>query len=186
MSEQVHVSPDSVKYRLIATRTTTPTTDSQVKAIRSETATVEVIISDSRVAALGSQFGHAAIVVNGTAYSRAPAGYDSKKSYEQYIAAQQSFRDSVGYILSVSPEEQTAIEAELKRRVEVTNRDPARNEYSLVANNCSSNVVDVLHLVGILAHDPRGFGIVSPTDVAVGLSHSKRVKEKRFYRKLGP
>lgn len=79
------------------------------------------------------------------------------------------------------------IEAELKRRVAVANSDPARHEYSLMDNSCSSNVADVLNLVGIVAYDPRwsAFGTVSPEDIAVGLSHSKRVKEKRFYPKQG-
>lgn len=183
MLEQIHVSADGVKYRLIATRPTTPATESEAKQIRVQTATIEVIISDSQLARFGSQFGHAAIVVNGIAYSRAPRGYDSKKSYAEYISSQQRFRDSIGYVLRVSPEEEKSIEAELKRRVEMTERDPAQHGYSLFKNNCSSNVGDVLRLVGIFAHDPRGFGIVSPTDIAVGLSHSKRVKERRFYRK---
>jgi hypothetical protein len=57
--------------------------------------------------------------------------------------------------------------------------------YSLLDDNCSSNVADVLNLVGIVAYDPRGFGMVSPEDIAAGLSHSKRVKERRFYPKDG-
>jgi hypothetical protein len=133
----------------------------------------------------GSQFGHVAIIVDGIAYSRAHDGYDSKKTYAQYVAVQESFRDSVGYVLRVSPEEKKKIEAELKRRVAVTNGDPARHGYSLLDNSCSSNVADVLNLVGIVAHDPRWsvLGMVSPEDIAAGLSHSKRVKEKRFYPK---
>jgi hypothetical protein len=49
-------------------------------------------------------------------------------------------------------------------------------------------VADVLNLVGIVAYDPRwsAFGMVSPEDIAVGLSRSKRVKEKRFYAKESP
>ena len=187
MPEQTHVSPDGVKYRLIATRTTTPTTDSEAKEIRVETDSIEVIVSDSRVISRGSQFGHVAIIVDEIAYSRAYDGYDSKKTYAQYVTVQESFRDSVGYVLRVSPGEKKKIEAELKRRVTVTNGDPTRHGYSLLDDSCSSNVADVLNLVGIVAYDPRwsAFGMVSPEDIAVGLSHSKRVKEKRVYPKEG-
>lgn len=186
MLEQLHISPEGVKYRLVAIRAGTPATEPQLRALRAQTATIEVIISDSQPARFGSQFGHAAIVVNGIAYSPAPRGYDSTNTYAKYVAVQQSFRDSIGYVLRVSSDEERRIEAELMRRVEATNSDPARHAYSLVGNNGSSNVVDVLQLVGILAHDPRGFGIVSPADIAVGLSHSKRIKEKRLYRKVAP
>ncbi|AJX16565.1 hypothetical protein [Burkholderia ubonensis] len=187
MPEPILVSPDGVKYRLISTKTTTPTSDAEAKQIRTETDSVEVIVSDSRLISRGSQFGHVAIVVNGITYSRAHDGYDSKKKYPQYVAIQETFRDSIGYVLRVSPEEKKKIETELKRRVAVTSADPEKHGYSLLDNSCSSNVADVLNLVGIVAYDPRwsAFGMVSPEDIAVGLSHSKRVKEKRFYPKDG-
>ncbi len=105
MPEPIHVSPDGVKYRLIATKTTTPISDADAKEIRAETETVEVIVSNSRLISRGSQFGHVAIVVNGITYSRAHEGYDSKKTYAQYIAIQETFRDSIGYVLRVSPDE---------------------------------------------------------------------------------
>ncbi|WP_211474092.1 hypothetical protein [Collimonas humicola] len=187
MPQPINIVRDGVKYRWVATKTTTPKTDADAKEIRIETASVEVIVSDSRVISPGSQFGHVAIVVNDVAYSRAHGGYDSKKSYSQYVQIQETFRDSVGYILRVSPDEKQEIEKELKRRVSVTNRDPESHEYSLLDNSCSSNIADVLNLVGIVAYDPRwsAFGMISPEDIAVGLSHSKRVKEKRFYPKDG-
>ncbi len=187
MPEQIHVSPDGVKYRFIATRMTTPTTDSEAKEIRIQTDSVEVIVSDSRLVSRGSQFGHVAIIVDGIAYSRAHDAYDSKKTYAQYVSVQQSFRDSIGYVLRVTPEEKKKIEAELKRRVAVTNGDPARHGYSLLDDSYSSNVADVFELAGIVAYDPRwsAFGMVSPEDIAVGLSHSRRVKETRSYPKSG-
>lgn len=187
MPETIHVSPDGVKYRLIATKTTTPTSDAEAKEIRAETETVEVIVSNSRLISRGSQFGHVAIVVNGITYSRAHEGYDSKKTYAQYVAIQETFRDSIGYVLRVSPDEKNKIEAELKRRVAVTNADPKHHEYSLLDNSCSSNVADVLGMVGIVAYDPRwsAFEMISPEDIIIGLSHSKRLKEKRFYPKDG-
>jgi hypothetical protein len=110
-----------------------------------------------------------------------------KKTYAQYVAVQVSFRDSVGYVLRVSPEEKKKIKAELKHRVAITNGNPSTHEYSLLDNSCSSNVADVLNVIGIVAYDPRwsAFGMVSPEDIASGLSHSKRVKERRFYPKDG-
>lgn len=188
MSDQIHVSPDGVKYRLVGSKTTTPADDTEAKKILTQTDSVEVIVSDSRLVSRGSQFGHVAIIVNGVTYSRAHDGYDSKKTYAQYVTTQQSFRNSVGYVLRVSPDEQKKIEAELKRRVAVTSRNPAAHGYSVLDNSCSSNVADVLNLVGIVAYDPRwpAFGMVSPEDIAVGLSHSKRVKEKRIYPKESP
>ncbi|CAJ0870818.1 hypothetical protein R20233_01719 [Ralstonia sp. LMG 32965] len=188
MSDQIHVSPDGVKYRLVGNITTTPANDTEAKKVLAQTDCVEVIVSDSRLISRGSQFGHVAIIVNGVTYSRAHDGYDSKKTYAQYVATQQSFRNSVGYVLRVSPNEKSKIEVELKRRVAVTSRDPVKHGYSLLDNSCSSNVADVLNLVGIVAYDPRwsAFGMVSPEDIAVGLSRSKRVKEKRFYAKESP
>lgn len=185
MPDPTHISPDRVKYRLIASKTTTPKSDTGAKEIRTETDSIEVIISDSRLVSRGSQFGHVAIIVNGIAYSRAHEAYDSKRTYAQYVEVQKSFRDSIGYVLRVSSDEKKKIEAELKRRVTVTNSDPTRHGYNLLDNSCSSNVADVLNLVGIVAYDPRwsAFGVVSPEDIAVGLSHSKRVKEKRLYPK---
>lgn len=114
----------------------TPTTDSEAKEIRIQTDSVEVIVSDSRLVSRGSQFGHVAIIVDGIAYSRAHDAYDSKKTYAQYVSVQQSFRDSIGYVLRVTPEEKKKIEAELKRRVAVTNGDPARHGYSLLDDSC--------------------------------------------------
>ena len=185
MPDQIHVSPDGVKYRLVETKTTTPSNDIATKKILVETDSVEVIVSDSRLISRGSQFGHVAIIANGVAYSRAHEGYDSKKTYAQYVAIQQSFRNSVGYVIRVSPDEKSKIEAELKRRVAITSRDQATHSYSVLDNSCSSNIADVLNLVGIVAYDPRwpAFSMISPEDIAVGLSHSKRVKEERFYPK---
>ena len=91
MPEHIHVSPDGVRYRLIATRTTTPTTDSEVKEIRTETDSVEVIVSDSRLVSRGSQFGHVAIIVDGIAYSRAHRRLRFNKENAQYVAVQESF-----------------------------------------------------------------------------------------------
>lgn len=183
MPEQTYISPDDVRYRLVATTTSTLATDTTTNEMKTRADSIEVIVSDSRMVSRGSQFGHVAIIVDGVAYSRSHDGYDSRKTYAQYVATQRSFRDSVGYVLAVSPDEKKKIETELKRRVALSNGVSGKPGYSLLDNSCSSNVADVLNLVGIVAYDPRwsALGIVSPQDVAVGLSHSKRVKVRRLY-----
>jgi hypothetical protein len=185
MPDQIHVSPDGVKYRLVATKTTTPKTDAEPKIVTVDPDTVEVLVSDSRLVSEGSQFGHVAISVNGVVYSRAHGGYDSKKTRDEYIAIQQTFRDTVSFIVRVSPQEKQTIEQELKRRVTLTYVDPKNHKYSLLDNSCSSNIADVFNMVGIVAYDPRwsGFGMVSPEDIATGLSHSKRLVKKIMYAK---
>ncbi|MFM0335428.1 hypothetical protein [Paraburkholderia fungorum] len=75
MPEQIHVSPDGVKYRLVATKTTTPTKDSSAKEIIVDSTTIEVIVSDSRLRSMGSQWGHVAIEIDGIVYSRAHEEY---------------------------------------------------------------------------------------------------------------
>jgi hypothetical protein len=184
MPEQIHVSPDGVKYRLIATRTTTPTTDSEAKEIRTETDSVEVIISDSRLISRGSQFGHVAIIVDGKVYSRAHEKYFTT-GRDDYLY-RNAYRNRVGYVVRVSPGERQTIKTELERRVRLFTLDPKSHEYSFLDNSCSSNVADVLNTVGIVAYDPRwsAFGTVSPADIVTGLNHSKRVTRKIEYPKV--
>jgi hypothetical protein len=49
--------------------------------------------------------------------------------------------------------------------------------------SCLSNVADVLDMVGIQSYDSRGLGVISPQDIAVGLSKSKRVYKKNLHKK---
>ncbi|MGC0109675.1 hypothetical protein ACPPTQ_05115, partial [Ralstonia pseudosolanacearum] len=58
----------------VATITTTPTSSSALKKIYTQHETIEVIISDSRMISMGSQFGHTAIVIDGIEYGRAHPG----------------------------------------------------------------------------------------------------------------
>lgn len=185
--EQINTLPDWVEYRVVATTAATSPSDVEPKEVHEHTDSVEVIVSDSRLISRGSQFGHVAIIVNGIAYSRAHDGFDSTKTREQYVAIQGTFRDSVGNVLRVSGREKKKIEAELKRRVAATGSDPAQHSYNLLDNSFSSNVADVLSMIGIIAYDPRwsAFGIISPRDIAAGLSHSHRLNERRFYSKDG-
>jgi len=149
------------------------------------TETVEVIISNKRLISFGSNFGHVAIEVNGIVYSQGPRGYDDKQSYAEYITEQRKFRHSWGYVLRVTPEEKGTIENELKKRVAEYLKDSDNPKYDLLTDSCSTNVVEVLAKVGIIAHDPRGWGsfLISPAAMDTALSHSKRLKERRNYAK---
>jgi hypothetical protein len=96
-----------------------------------------------------------------------------------------AFRDSVGYVIRVSPHEKGAIKGELERRVHLFAAAPESQKYSLLDNNCSSSVATVLQQAGIVAHDPRWLmaGIISPADLVTGLSHSQRLARKVRYPK---
>nr|WP_160327433.1 DUF4105 domain-containing protein [Burkholderia ambifaria] len=88
-------------------------------------------------------------------------------------------RDTVGYLVNASEAEKGIIISEIIKR---------RNEnkhYSLVDNNCSSNIAEILGKAGILAYDPRWQlpGIISPADLMTGLHHSKRLIGIRRYPK---
>lgn len=138
-------------------------------------------MSDGRLVSQGSQWGHVAIDVGGTLYSRAHGGYDVKPR-SAYLRAN-SFRDTVGLVLRASPADVSAIRAELRRRVALN--DP----YDLLGNSCSTNVADVLEIIGLLAHDPRfqwdasRRTAVSPKEVLLTVSRSSRVLARNFYPK---
>lgn len=183
MLEQIHMSQDGVEYRLVATEATSPATDASTKEIAAQSETVEVVISEPRLLSWGSQFGHVAIIVDGKAYSRASAQYFTTDRSD-YLH-RNGYRNSVGYLIRVSPKEREAIQSELERRVRLFAAHPKSYEYSLLDNSCSSNVVDVLKAAGIVAHDPRwlALGMISPADVVTGLNHSERVARKVEYPK---
>jgi hypothetical protein len=138
---------------------------------------VEIVISDQALHKT-SMFGHIAIILDHVAYSRAPTVY-ARMTREEYINKQKNLpRDSVGYVLRVTYEEKQKIKTELERRVR------ENRPYSFMVNDCTTNVVEVLRLVGIIdAHDQRGFGIASPADFTVGLMRSKRFARRVYYPK---
>jgi len=66
---------------------------------------------------------------------------------------------------------------------------PANAPYDLIGNSCSTNVADVLEMVGVLAHDPRfkwdaaATTAVSPKEVLIIVSRSPRMRQRNVYPK---
>ncbi|CAE6781763.1 hypothetical protein [Paraburkholderia haematera] len=200
MSEQTHVSPDGVKYRLIASKTTTPTKNASAKEIIVDSTTIEVVISDSRLFSVGSQWGHVAIDIDGIVYSRAHEEYVKIDKHTYFYGGVVNltngsirtggnlWRDNVGLVLRVSPAEKEKVKRELERRINVDRAfkraHPSESTYSLFDNSCSSNVADVLETIGILAHDPRWLPTpVAPAELDAVLEKSKRLSKKNYYPK---
>jgi len=200
MGNRTHISPEGVKYRLIAVKETTPTTDKAIKKVIADTTSIEVIVSDSRLRSRGSQWGHVAIEIDGIVYSRA---------HEEYVKIDKStylhggivslvngsirtggnlWRDNLGLVVRLSPVEKEKIRKELERRVAVDrafkSAHPHSSTYSVFDNSCSSNVADVLESIGILAHDPRWLPTpVTPAELLAVLEKSKRLAKKNHYPK---
>ncbi|RQR77482.1 MULTISPECIES: hypothetical protein [unclassified Burkholderia] len=200
MPEQTHVSPNGVKYRLVASRTTTPTSDTSAKEIVVDSTSIEVIVSDSRLRSMGSQWGHVAIEIDGIVYSRAHEEYVKIDRHTYFYGGVVDltngsmrtngnlWRDNLGLVLSVSRAEKEKLKRELERRVGVDRafklRHPKESTYSLFANSCSTNVADVLESIGILAHDPRWLPTpVTPAELDAVLQKSKRLAKKNHYPK---
>lgn len=108
-------------------------------------------------------------------------GYDIRLR-EKYLVAN-SYRDSLGIVLRVSPAERDEIRRELERRIKIG------AQYNIVSNSCSTNVADVLEIIGILAHDPR-FSFtpssnagVSPKELLIVIQRSKRAVKTNNYPK---
>ncbi|WP_454725289.1 MULTISPECIES: hypothetical protein [Cupriavidus] len=177
MTERL-ISPSGKTLIPVANRTTTPTPANAPKPVPVDRGFIEVFVFDSRPRP-ASAFGHVAIGIDETVYSRAHDRY-YKGSAAEYLRrnTQEVNRDVAGLYLWVSPREKQIIRAELERRVAVDAK------YSIFNNSCSSNVADVLELVGVMAHDPRYLPTpVSPAELLAVLEKSNRLVERRFYRK---
>ncbi|QCP53704.1 hypothetical protein FAZ95_32335 [Trinickia violacea] len=200
MPEQIHASPDGVNYRLVASRTTTPTSDTSVKEIVVDSTSIEVIVSDSRLRSMGSQWGHVAIEIDGIVYSRAHEEYVKIDRHTYFYGgvvdltngsirtSGNLWRDNLGLVLRVSPAEKDKVKRELERRVSVDRafklKHPNESTYSLFDNSCSSNVADALESIGILAHDPRWLPTpVTPAELDAVLQKSRRLAKKNYYPK---
>jgi len=200
MSEQTHTGPDGVKYRRIATRSLTPVTNAAAKEIVVDTATVEIVTSDSRLHSMGSQWGHVAIDINGIVHSRAHEEYVRVDKHTYFHGGTVAlanrvvrthgnlWRDNIGLVLRVSPKQKLVIRTELERRIAVDRafkrKHPNSSTYSIFDNNCSSNVADVLETAGILAHDPRWLPTpVTPAEIDGVRQKSRRLTRRNYYPK---
>jgi hypothetical protein len=132
-----------------------------------------------------------AIGINGVVYSRGPNGY-FKGSLTRYLRANTReawwdpianrsrgmYRDAIGLRLKLSSGEKETILAELERRV------AANTAYGILGNSCSTNVAEVLEMVGIAARDPRYLPTpVTPAELLRMLERSDRLVESRLYPK---
>jgi len=125
----------------------------------------------------GSQFGHVAIEIDGIVYSRAPSKYHTEY-YDDYLRRNASFRSAVGLRLHVTMYEKLMIRSELERRVH------DNHPYSALSNSCSSNVAEVLEMIGIAGRDPRYFATpVTPAELRAAVMKSNRLTELRRYPK---
>ena len=91
--------------------------------------TIEVLISDSRSVSRGSQFGHAAIAIDGVVYGRAHPGWDVDNVLN-YLNRQQTRvqRDTIGYLIHASEGEKRIIISEIRRRRHVNRRYSHRQQ----------------------------------------------------------
>lgn len=167
MPGQAQSSLDGVQNRSLRTAGS----ESGTEPIAVDPLTVEVIVSDGRLISGGSQWGHVAIAIDNKVYSRAHSMYYTT-TLDKYLA-DNKYRDSISLILRVSNSEKQMMKSELERRV------TSNGKYSLFSNNCSTNVADVLEMIGVLAHDPRHFPTpVSPKELLLVVSRSKRLKKR--------
>ncbi|MBK0413625.1 hypothetical protein JD974_04320 [Chromobacterium haemolyticum] len=199
-ASQTLKAPSGKDLFLVRKQTSTPTTNDELKKVLLKREMIEVIISDSRMRSMGSQWGHAAIVIDGQVYSRAHEEYvkTDKNTYLNGGVVQRAndtinvngnrWRDNVGVYLSVSTREKDIVKNELERRIKVDRefkrKHPDETSYSLFSNSCSSNVADALELVNILAHDPRWIPFpVAPAELLAVIEKSNRAVKKELYPK---
>lgn len=184
MTSQTMTDDNGEILRLVARTKTTPHDDGTIKSINTDSTTIEVLVFDSIMTSMGSQFGHVAIDVDGVIYSRAHSKYARIADGNSYRASNQKIRDFEGLVLRVSVDEKIKIRDELERRVKID------APYSIINNSCSTNIADVLEGVGILAHDPRfkldadSTALVTPKEVLIVVSRSKRVVRRKQYSRL--
>lgn len=184
MTSQTITDDNGEILRLVARTKTTQHEDGTIKSINTDSTTIEVLVFDSIMTSMGSQFGHVAVDVDGVIYSRAHSKYARIADGNSYRSSNQKFRDFEGLVLRVSADEKMKIRDELERRVEID------APYSIINNSCSTNIADVLEGVGILAHDPRfkldpdSTALVTPKEVLIVVSRSKRVVGRKQYPRL--
>ena len=114
-----------------------------------------------------SSFGHVSTIVNGTSYSFGPGGMTVMPA-DQYIA-KNSFRDGLGYNLTLTPDQEAAL-------VKYLTTD--HGKFHSLTRNCTSTVIDGLASAGAdlsLPTNPvTGLGplVVTPADLEWAFDHS--------------
>lgn len=100
MANQSVKAPSGKELFIVANKTLTPESDKSIKQVLLKRETIEVLVSDSRVISMGSQFGHTAIEIDGTVYGRAHPGWDVD-GRDHYLMRQQvkMHRDTWGILL---------------------------------------------------------------------------------------
>lgn len=140
---------------------------------------VEILISDSLLTRMGSQFGHVAINIGGVIYGRAPAAWDIRGK-EQYLSDQGDLRSTIGYVIQLDDA------GKQKLFQSVVNKIVQDQKYSLVDHSCSGEIVSSFAELGINIVDPRWTvgDIYAPADIDNFLKHSKQVIQINPYPKV--
>jgi len=184
MTTQTILDANREVLRLVATTKTTPNSDYSVKPINTDSTTIEILVFEAIIYSNGSQFGHVAIDIDGVIYTRAHSKYSRILIGKLFRDSNQKFRDFEGLVLRVSPDEKNKIKLELERRIKID------KQYDIIDNSCSTNIADVLETIGILAHDPRfqvnpeSTNLVSPKEILIIVSRSKRMSKRNHYSKI--
>jgi hypothetical protein len=137
---------------------------------------VEILISDSRLTPIGSQFGHVAINIGGVIYGRAPAAWDIRGK-EKYLLDQGSRRSTIGYVIQLD-------DADKRKLFEsIVDKIVKDAKYSLVDHSCSGEIVASFAELGINVVDPRWTvgDIYAPADIDNFLKHAKQVIQTNLY-----
>lgn len=140
---------------------------------------VEILISDVRLASLGSQFGHVAINIGGVVYGRAPTTWDIRGK-EKFLTDQEASRSTIGYVIQLD---------EIGKRKlfqSVINKIITDAKYSLIDHSCSGEIISSFAELGINIVDPRWTvgDIYAPADIDNFLKHSEQVVKINLYPKI--
>lgn len=85
-----------------------------------------------------SSFGHVSTIINGTSYSFGPNGMDVRPA-DDFIARNTAFRNGIGPVLDVNPEQEQTFENCLKQ---------PQGSYNLFTNNCTGPIQRCLGQIG--------------------------------------
>ena len=138
----------------------------------------EVLIGQFTLS-LNSIQGHAAININGTVYSRDSHAIE-KVNARDYIAAQKAFRNSVGLVLDLTPEQ----ESNLVKFLEEARKE--NKKYSVGNNNCADTVSNALESIGLIVRGPWQYSYpMAPADLYHNLLKTGKVTNRNYYPKVG-